>query len=225
MFARHDLVWLGGEGWRQALAGAPAAAVPALSAWQQAGWPAIVRRADADQAPGELAIGIALPPDPQDGRKVRVACRVAVDTIIRRERPLPLAQAVDVLPRWRPALAGLAREAEAAGLDIRIYGSAALQAMTGQAYLRESSDIDLLLQPANGAELEAGLALLRTHAAHLPLDGEIVFPGGRAVAWKEWAAALDGAAGTRVLVKEMTRVSLALPQALTAALEEEACLS
>ena len=41
--------------------------------------------------------------------------------------------------------------------------------------------------------LDAALALLGKHAQRLPLDGEIVFPGGRAVAWKEWAAARAGA--------------------------------
>ena len=241
MFARHDLVWLGAEGWRQALAGAPAEAQAALAAWQQAGWPAVVRRADADLAPGEVAIGIPLPPRAGDGRKLRVACRVAAAVLVRHQRPLPLAQAAaqfeaqstvqfsaqfqEMLPGWRYALSELAQQAGARMLDVRVYGSAALQVLTGQRYLTASSDIDLLLHPRSRAELEEGLALLRTYAARLPLDGEIVLPGGRAVPWKEWAAALDGAAGTRVLVKEMTRVSLAMPDALLASLEDDLCLT
>ncbi|MEN3275696.1 MAG: phosphoribosyl-dephospho-CoA transferase, partial [Massilia sp.] len=149
MFARHDLVWLGAEGWRQALAGAPAEAHAALAAWRQADWPAVVRRADADLAPGEVAIGIPLPPRAEDGRKLRVACRVAAAAIRRHQRPLPLAQAAEqsavqsseVLSGWRFALSELAQQAGAGRLDVRVYGSAALQVLTGQRYLSASSDI------------------------------------------------------------------------------------
>ena len=54
---------------------------------------------------------------------------------------------------------------------------------------------------------DAGLALLERHAATLPLDGEIVFPSGAAVAWKEWLSASRNEA--RVLVKDAGAVRLA----------------
>lgn len=227
MFARHDLAWLGGSGWEQALAGAPAEHAAAMAAWRQADRPLVVRRADVDQAPGQVALGLALPPRPEDGRKVRIPCRVAVEQVARRAAPLPLAQALAQSPykppRWDAALAALASSAADEGIELRVYGSLALQVLTGQVYLTASSDIDLLVQPRDTAGLDAALALLNTHAAGLPLDGEIVFPGGRAVAWKEWNAARAGAPGSRVLVKEMTRVSLATTDNLLAALEEQAC--
>lgn len=223
MFARHDLVWLGGQGWDQVLAGAPAEHAPAVAAWRQTDRPLIVRRADVGQAPGQVALGLALPPRPEDGRKVRIPCRVAVEHVARRTAPLPLAQVLGALPRWDAELAALALRAADEGIALRVYGSLALQVLTGQAYLTASSDIDLLAQPRTAAELDAALALLKTHAAGLPLDGEIVFPGGRAVAWKEWAAAREGAPGSRVLVKEMARVALVTTDNLLAALEEEAC--
>lgn len=223
MFARHDLVWLSAEGWRQALAGAPAEHAAAVAAWQQADRPLVVRRADADQAPGQVALGLALPPRVEDGRKVRIPCRVAAREVRHREAPLPLARALGTLPRWDAALAALESNAANEGIGLRVYGSLALQVLTGQAYLTANSDIDLLVQPRDAAELDAALALLGAHAAGLPLDGEIVFPGGRAVAWKEWAAARTGAPGSRVLMKEMTRVSLVTADSLLAALEEDAC--
>jgi phosphoribosyl-dephospho-CoA transferase len=120
-------------------------------------------------------------------------------------------------------LAALASGAANEGIVLRVYGSLALQVLTGQAYLTASSDIDLLVRPRDAAGLDAALALLGKHAQRLPLDGEIVFPGGRAVAWKEWAAACAGAPGSRVLVKEMTRVSLVTTDTLLAALEEQTC--
>ncbi len=138
MFARHDLVWLSAEGWRQALAGVSAGAAAialagtharaqtALAAWQEAGWPAVVRRADADQAPGQVCIGVPLPPRPEDGRKLRVAGRVDADAIVRHRLPLPLAQAaaqeVHAPPAWRPALSRLAQpvaEAIRTGAHVR----------------------------------------------------------------------------------------------------------
>ena len=229
MLARHDLLWLCGEGWRQVQGAVPpeaAEAAAAIARWREADWPVIVRRADADLGPDQASVGIALPPCAEDGRKLRIACRVALDAVRRRAPPLPLArvaQCASILPSWRAPLAALARDADRQGIALRVYGSAALQALTGQLYLRGSSDIDLLVQPRAIVELDAALGLLRTHATTLPLDGEIVFPGGRAVAWKELLAAREGSPASRVLVKEMTRVSLVRFDALLALLEEAAC--
>jgi phosphoribosyl-dephospho-CoA transferase len=75
------------------------------------------------------------------------------------------------------------------------------------------SDIDLLFFPANRNALDAGLALLERYSAVLPLDGEIVFPSGDAVAWKEWLNA------DRVMVKDAVTVRLAPTAALLATLD------
>lgn len=225
MPARHELLWLSAQGWREAVWTVPDEAAAALVRWRAADWPVVVRRADADLAPGQVSVGIPLPPRAEDGRKLRVAGRVGLDAVRLHAPPLPLAQLAGMPPHWQAPLAALSQEAQAQGLAIRVYGSAALQAITGQAYLRAGSDIDLLLQPGSIADLDKALALLRTHARGLPLDGEIVFPGGRAVAWKEVSAARDGSPANRVLVKEGTRVALARVDELLAALEEQACLN
>ncbi|MFB9291471.1 malonate decarboxylase holo-[acyl-carrier-protein] synthase [Pseudoduganella plicata] len=223
MFARHDLVWLTSRGWQRVRATVPPGALDRLDAWRDAGWPAVVRRAEIDLAPGEVAIGFALPPG-ADG-KVRVGCRAELADIGRRTRALPLVGALDAAPApWRDALAALERQAAEAGLGLAVYGSLALQALTGQSYLMPTSDIDLLLRPLNRAQLMTGLDLLARHGALLPLDGEVVFPDGRAVAWKELRAAFDGAPGTRVLAKSLERVGLVKPDELLATLEEDAWL-
>ena len=225
MFARHDLVWLSSRGWERARAGAPPAALGALDAWRDAGWPATVRRAETELAPGEVAIGFAMPPRPEDGGKLRVGCRVELADIGRRTRALALVGALDAVPAaWRDRLAALERESAGAGLGLAVYGSVALEALTGQRYLTPSSDIDLLLRPLNRVQLMAGLELLARYATSLPLDGEIVFPDGRAVAWKEMRAAFGSAPGTRVLAKGMERVALVASSELMATLEEPACL-
>lgn len=228
MFARHDLVWLSSRGWECARAAAPPEALDALDQWREGGWPAVVRRAETELSPGEVAIGFALPPRAEEGRvaKLRVGCRVDLSDVKRRTRALPLVGALDAVPAaWRERLALLECEAAQAGIGLSVYGSVALEALTGQHYLTPTSDIDLLLRPLSRAQLMAGLELLSRHAATLPLDGEVVFADGRAVAWKELRAAFDSAPGTRVLAKGLERIALVAPEELIATLEEGAWLN
>lgn len=232
MFARHDLVWLSSRGWARVRAGAPPDAIDALDLWRDGGWPAVVRRAEAELPPGEVAIGFALPPrraaaaKNKQAAKLRVGCRVEVCDVTRRTRALPLVGALDAAPEaWRAGLAALEREAADAGIGLSVYGSVALEALTGQRYITPASDIDLLLRPSSRAQLTAGLDLLARHAATLPLDGEVVFADGRAVAWQELRTAFDSAPGTRVLAKGLERIALVAPEELMATLEGQAWLN
>ena len=217
MFSRHDLIWLTGSGWDAALRRAVPGQHAAIEQWRRADWPAVVRRADATLAPGRLSLGIPLPPSP-DGVKGRIALDAAHGDVERHSAPLALVDAARAAPeRWRPLLDVLA-----SSMALRAYGSLAMQAITRQPYLTLTSDIDLLFLPSDAQTLQAGLALLEQHAAGLPLDGEIVFPSGAAVAWKEWiGAAGDGAGKTdaRVLVKDAGAVRLATIGHLLATLE------
>jgi phosphoribosyl-dephospho-CoA transferase len=214
---RHKLAWLSPQGWRQALASAPDHA-QALQSWRRADWPLVARRQDADAAAGELALGLPLPPCPVKG-KVRIALRLPASAVLRSSEPLALMAVLPALPaRWQPAAAALAAQAAAQHVILRVYGSAAWQALTGLHYIGPRSDIDLLFYPDSMAALEAGAALFRRHADHLPLDGEIVFPSGRAVAFKEWLLALEAGAGMRVMVKDDARVSLQRMDALASEL-------
>lgn len=226
MCARHDLVWLSDQGWRQARDMAPAHCRDMFERWRQADWPAIVRRADADLLPDQLSLGIALPPRPTDACKTRIGFRAPRSDISKVSSPLSIAQIRETAPEpWHPFLSALDSDATGQGLSICVYGSVALQALTRQPYLTAASDIDVLLQPATNVQLQRGLALLNSYSRHLPLDGEIVFPNGHAVAWKELAAALRAKRGYRVLVKEMHKVSLATTDALLATMKEDVCMT
>ncbi|HVO88469.1 MAG TPA: malonate decarboxylase holo-[acyl-carrier-protein] synthase, partial [Casimicrobiaceae bacterium] len=91
------------------------------------------------------------------------------------------------------------------GAVLRAYGSLAWQALSGLSYVNESSDLDVLAFASDTPALQCALLALR-HAetiAPMRVDGEIVFPGGNAVAWREWAAA-----SARVLVKHVRGVAL-----------------
>ena len=212
MFSRHDLIWLTGSGWDAALRRALPGQHAAIEQWRHANWPAVVRRADATLAPGRLSLGIPLPPSP-DGVKGRIALDAAHGDVARCSAPLALADAARAAPeRWRPLLDVLA-----SSMALRAYGSLAMQAITGEIYLTAASDIDLLCYPSDARALRGALMLLESHAAVLPLDGEIVFPSGDAVAWKEWIGAADNQA--RVLVKGTNVVRLATTSSLLATLE------
>jgi phosphoribosyl-dephospho-CoA transferase len=214
MYSRHDLVWLTAQGWKEAAASVRPGELRSLALWERQGWPAVVRRRDVGQPAGIVSLGIALPPAGADAPKERIALRVPVQHVARREQALPLPAAMAAAPEaWRAGLGAL----DGAGMALRAYGSLALQAITGLPYLSPRSDIDLLLAPHSRSELDAGVAALSRHGKALPLDGEILFPCGSAVAWKEWRDARDGA---RVLVKTMDAVRLDTRAALLASLED-----
>lgn len=203
MPSRHDRAWLSSAGWDAAVAGAAPAHAPALEQWRKQDWPLIVTRRTPDAAPGALCLGLALPP--AAGRKIRIAVQVHEHMVARIEAPLSLRVAAVAAPAaWTAPLAALL--ADAGSINLHAYGSLALQAITSLPYLSDASDIDLLLSPASVQELDAGMHLLQSHQQQLPLDGEIVFPDGAAVAWKEWRDTTGASA--RVLVKDAASVRL-----------------
>ena len=92
---------------------------------------------------------------------------------------------------------------ETLGAEIRVYGSHGWQQLTGLAYLRDGSDIDLLVAIDSPRQADAAVALLNCMPLSAPrLDGELVFGHGRAVAWREWAKWRAGGT-TQLLVKHL----------------------
>ncbi len=183
----------------------------ALARWQAADWPLVVRRAEADLPPEKIAVAIALPPTCA-GVKPRFAAVLDRSDIARDAAPITLAAALQTVPpHWRAALLALQMASCDMTAPLRLFGSLAWQTITGMSYLRPESDIDLLLAPTSAQELTDGVTLLAAQAATLPLDGEIVFPSGAAVAWKEWAAVAAPLVMPRagmVMTKRIDRVAL-----------------
>lgn len=226
---RHSLAWLTATGWAQVQAGTaqePVVVRDAIARWRAADWPLVACRAMPGLVADRIALGIALPPD-EAGHKPRIGTSVDASEIRQHTPPLLLSTVLQNVPlHWRAGLLALQLQAAESGLELRVFGSLAWQTVTGMAYLRASSDIDLLLAPASQTDLSVGIALLASHASVLPLDGEIVFPSGAAVAWKEWRDVAD-ARGTdgigRVLAKHADRVSLSSCASLLASLDAASC--
>ncbi|MYM34650.1 malonate decarboxylase holo-[acyl-carrier-protein] synthase [Duganella sp. FT94W] len=211
---RHALVWLTAAGWDAAIAAARPEHASALTQWRQHDWPAVVRRHDSDAAAMAYAVclGVPLPPDAA-GIKVRIPLRVASSHIARTSPPLELRSTLTTAGAWRDELTSLCDAAP----GLRVFGSLAMQTLTGLPYVSPTSDVDLLFHPTSRQQLAEIMALLARHADSLPLDGEVVFPGGAAVSWKEWRMAITHPA--KVMVKELRSVRLADTESLLAMLE------
>jgi phosphoribosyl-dephospho-CoA transferase len=209
---RHMLAWLGEAGWEAARTAQPQHAT-ALTQWQRRDWPAVVRRLDVDAAHDEVCLGLPLPPD-SAGVKTRIALRVKAAHVVRSSAAMELRTALPFSGAWHARLTALCEEA--APLHLRVFGSLAMQALTGLQYVSPASDVDVLFYPTSRQELDDGVALLERHTRQVPLDGEIVFPGGAAVSWKEWQMAMRHPA--KVMVKEFHTVRLADTASLLAAL-------
>lgn len=219
MPARHSLVWLSADGWQRAAQTAAAGNRAILERWQSRDWPAVLRRRQPDTPEDQLCLGLALPPD-ANGDKGRIPFQAQFGDVQRIADPLALRAALpQAPPAWSRALNAFAGDCLHSGIAMRIYGSWAWQILTQQSYLTRTSDIDLLFTPGSAEELRRGIALLAQHAARLPLDGEVVFADGQAVAWKECWQALQGDGGQQVLVKARSTVRLAPMAMLVSTLE------
>ena len=223
MFHRHNRVWLSVDGWKRACKTVPPEHAKELMRWAENDWPAVVRRSDPECGKNILCLGLTPPPDQHTGAKVRIPFSVCTEDVVRFGAPLAIIRAESALPlAWHSVFSELSDAATSSRLEFRVYGSAAMQAITGLPYLTASSDIDLLFYPLTNAQLHQGLNLLNLYAKRLPLDGEIVFPSGRAAAWKECAQALENPERARVLAKGMLRLDLVHVADLLAELENPA---
>jgi phosphoribosyl-dephospho-CoA transferase len=209
MYRRHDLVWLTPQGWDTALRGLVGAPRDLAVDWRKRDLPAIVRRLEPGTPDTLLCLGIPAPPDAHSGQKVRLGF-AAERSDVAKARPALALEDAEAPAAWQPGLASLCIALRAAGVDCRVFGSLAMQTLTGDRYLGAGSDIDLLLRPLDGAQLDAGLALVASHAHSLPLDGEIEFPLGHAVSWKEWLGVRSEVhhGADRVLAKCLDTVAL-----------------
>jgi phosphoribosyl-dephospho-CoA transferase len=206
---RHTLVWLRPESRATVAAQITDDAMHAhVSAWLAADRPLVVARQTCGNVmPDNIATGLALPP--AHGKR-RIALSVTAHDIVRYTAPMLLADALlHATIEWQPALAELDAAATGIGLELRVFGSLAWQALSGLPYLTPQSDIDLLWHPHSHTQLQQGIALLARweHDHGLRADGEVLFGGNSAVSWREWAT-LKPDDAQRVLVKRESSAEL-----------------
>jgi phosphoribosyl-dephospho-CoA transferase len=209
LLRRQQLLRLTPEGWARVLA-APCedAARECLALWAVHGWPLVVTR---QPASGGDAIAVGLPA-PARFRRRRIALSVAPAEVMFLDEFPPAEAVTRLLPRaqiaaWRALVATLALN----GCRARVYGGFGWQAITRLSYLHADSDLDLLLPVGAAADADEVTRLLASEAWNGPrLDGELLFPDGAGIAWREWRHHRQGLA-SRVLVKRLRGVALESP--------------
>ena len=203
---RQQLIRLSGAGWARVL-DAPwdAIARSCLGLWAARGLPLVVTR-QPPEPDDRVATGL---PAPARYRRRRLALPVEPRDVLFFDEFPAAAAATRLLPRgaaapWRTLLATLA----AADCAPRVYGGFGWQALTRLAYVHADSDLDLLLPVSSGAHADAVAQRLACAAWDGPrLDGELLFPDGGAIAWREWHAHRQGRVA-QVLVKRLHGVAL-----------------
>jgi phosphoribosyl-dephospho-CoA transferase len=201
------------DAWAAALARCPSVAdLPLMGAWADRGWPVIVRRRAEAEDPGLVPIGVPLPPA---AGKRRVALLLPPDCVLQRSSPSSLFSAARVADLgWRSTIASLLALGARMGVEPSAFGSLLWEHLTGLAYLSQHSDLDVLWPvPAGFDVLSLVFSIAEVErAAPLRIDGEVIFPDGSAVNWRElWSAYRDRNRAkdrTRVLAKTLEGVRL-----------------
>ena len=199
---RHQLARLGDAGWRQVLdRDWDAQARACLAHWAAKRLPLVVTRQGVHAAAHAIALG--LPAPARWGRR-RLALSVARREVLYFDEFETADQALDLLPvSARPAWRNLCCSLKAMGANARVYGSYGWQMLSGLAYVRAGSDVDVWLSVSDADEADAVAACLQSFSDRdLRIDGELMFGDGAAVAWREWLAWRAGRAKA-LLVKRI----------------------
>jgi phosphoribosyl-dephospho-CoA transferase len=206
---RHDLLHVTPDAWASALSRSPSAIdLPLVRDWADRGWPVIVRRRDTAEESLLVPIGVPLPP--QAGKR-RVALLLQADGVKRHSSPPLLDEAARAAhSAWQSTIDALVALGRRTGVEPRAFGSLLWQHLTGLTYLSPSSDIDLLWPVPASFDISSllfGIAEAQRHA-RLRIDGEILFPDGSGVNWRELWSALGAKDRATVLAKTMEGVRL-----------------
>jgi phosphoribosyl-dephospho-CoA transferase len=187
---RHQLVHLSDAGWQEVLARPwDETAGECLQHWAGARLPLVITRqmsVHGSMQEGDLAVGLAAPVCWQR-RRIALSVRPA-DVAWFDEFPLADKLAPALPAAARPAWKQLCLSLAQAGATARVYGSHGWQLVSGLHCVRAGSDVDLWLAVPDAPQADAAVALLEAFGSERAprLDGELVFPDGRAVAWREW---------------------------------------
>ncbi|MFO1145171.1 MAG: malonate decarboxylase holo-[acyl-carrier-protein] synthase [Rhodospirillales bacterium] len=196
--ARHAFVWLAKSWQRQLQTPLPQAYRARIESWRAAGYPFVVARGEPADGEAIVRLGLALPD------KTRLGFGVTPTAVIGMRPPPTLDEVMPAaLPAWTETLRRVDAIARHHRVTVAVYGSLAWQALTGFAYLRSASDVDLLLTATRWGDLMDTASALAVLDGPPRLDGEALLTDGAAVTWRELAAAPP-----RLLVKGRSSIRL-----------------
>lgn len=150
--------------------------------------PGIVRREEGVLTRGCVPIGFSSPTGGDEGR-LRIAAFVRQEDIVSTTEPYELLTLGAVSPHnaCTTALDVAERQSRELGLDLGVWGSAALELYTGLPYTHQDSDLDLLVAVAPREKLSQLLAEIELIEARfaLRIDIELELANGYGVNLKE----------------------------------------
>jgi phosphoribosyl-dephospho-CoA transferase len=186
---RHQLAWLSSQAWEQVLAKPwDEVSGACLMHWCHHGLPLVVTT---QASPGldheHMALGL---PAPLQWQRRRMSLMVLRSQAAKWGAFPELNELCKHLPEHqRPAWQALADDLKAMKRTARVHGSHGWQLLTQLACVRKGSDIDVTVSVDGLASADVVAARLhQSHGPEMPIDGELVWPDGRAVSWREWQA-------------------------------------
>ena len=202
---RNQLVWLDAQAWLQVQSHVWDAEAQALLAhWCVRDLPLVVCRQRLDVAPDQRCLGL---PAPLQLSRRRLALLIGREQVASVGNFPTLRQVAQAMP-WGPAALELDEKLTQLGVTPRVYGSHGWQWLSHMPYLHEASDLDVTLNVPDFQTACQVQVLLAQAELGPRLDGEIVFPGGQAVAWRELQRLLAGHTA-QLLLKDRHNIRLA----------------
>lgn len=176
--------------------------------WATHGLPLVVTTRQSVDAAADHVIALGLPAPTRWARR-RLALQAPRSSVAGVAEFPGLDEVAALLPcEARAPASDLRNRLSACGASACVYGSYGWQALSGLEHIRPTSDLDVWVGVTNAMHADGVAERLTAFDAGGPsLDGELMFPDGAAVAWREWAAWRAGR--TRgILVKRLTGASL-----------------
>jgi phosphoribosyl-dephospho-CoA transferase len=149
--------------------------------------PGIVRREEVAPRTGHVPVGFCEPVS-NGGERLRIAAFVRQEDIVKVTSPYDLISlSIPLRTASTRALAAAGAYAEAHGLILGVWGSAAMEIYTGLSCTHEGSDLDLLVKAATRERLSRFLKEigLMEEDLGLRIDVELDLPNGYGVQLKE----------------------------------------
>lgn len=205
VLARNELVWIDALAWKQIEDRAwDSEAQEILAHWRVNSLPLVVCRQRAETTPDQICVGL---PAPRQWSRRRLALTVSLDHITVCG-VFPTLLQVAQANHWGQAALDLSEALSTQGVQARVYGSHGWQFLTDLPYLHAESDIDLSLSVTDFEAASQVVQRLEAAQLHLRVDGEIVFPAGQAIAWRELQKLVEQQA-SQVMVKDRHSIRLA----------------
>ncbi len=203
--ARNQLVWIDTQAWQQIEAQAwDPEAQEILAHWRTHSLPLVVCRHRDEPTADQLCVGLPAPTR-WSRRRLSLSIRLAQ---IKVSGVFPAFLQLARARHWGRAALDFGMAVSTLGVNARVYGSHGWQLLTDLHYLHAESDIDVSLHVDDFEMARQLVSILATTALHRRVDGEIVFPNGEAIAWREFQNLVEEKT-MQVLVKTPCSIRLA----------------